>query len=146
MASGTRARKASGPASTGKPSKSSVRILPPARSEASSTVTEARSRRNQAVARPAMPAPTTTTRGRLTVARSRSGLGLARYEPVDQLDQPCEHVRVGLGQYPVAQVEDVAGAAGAAVEPPQPRPLDHRPRGQAQGRVEVPLHGLAGAD
>ena len=68
---------------------------------------------------------------------------------VHQVDDGGQDARVGLGQHAVAQVEDVAGAR-AVVRRGQhgsawPR-LDDRPRRQAEGGVEVALHGAPGPD
>ena len=68
---------------------------------------------------------------------------------VHELDDGGQDARVGLGQDAVAEVEDVARC-----RLPRPRLastarvglLDHGPRRQAQGGVEVALQGVAGTD
>ena len=55
---------------------------------------------------------------------------------VHQLDDPGQHVRVGVRQHAVAEVEDVPGRRAALGHDPAHRALDHRPVGQqhAPGR------------
>ena len=50
------------------------------------------------------------------------------------------------GQHAVAEVEDVARVAAVAASTSTHLGLDHGPRGQADGRVEVALDALVGAD
>ncbi len=80
---GTRASSDSAPTSSGLPAKLSVRILPPRRSPASSTVTSRSApalARRCAAARPAMPAPTMAILGRSSIiaAPARRSLRAAR--------------------------------------------------------------------
>src|SRR6185312_1310582 len=101
-ASGRRVSMASAPTSTGWPATEATRSLPPTCGVASSTVTAAAGARwqtDQAAARPAMPPPTTTT---------STSVG----QLLDQRDDSGQHIGIGLGQYPVAEIENVpAGAA-----------------------------------
>ena len=85
-ASGRRVSTASAPTSTGWPATEATRSLPPTCGVASSTVTaaaELRSQTAQAAARPAMPAPTTTT---CTSVR----------QLLDERDHSGENVGIGL--------------------------------------------------
>ncbi len=65
---------------------------------------------------------------------------------VDELDHPGEHVRVGLRQHAVAEVEDVPGGGPALGQHPAHLPLHHRPAGEQQRRVEVALQGAVRTD
>ena len=60
--------------------------------------------------------------------------------------QPAEHVGVGVGHDAVAEVEDVARAAGRAREHVERRRLDPLPRPEEDGAVEVALHAAVVAD
>src|SRR5699024_4176553 len=101
------------PTSSGTPATRSVRSLPPMRPDASNTVTAhpgpSRVRTRCAAASPLTPPPMIATRP--------AGLPCAISAPpvpsvsVDPLDQAGEHVRVGVGQHPVPQVDDVPGGA-----------------------------------
>ena len=58
---------------------------------------------------------------------------------VDQLDDPREHVGIGLGQHAVAEVEDVPGVAAVAPQHVADLVGDDRPRRAEHRRVEVAL-------
>src|SRR5665809_76577 len=58
---------------------------------------------------------------------------------VHEVDQTTEPVRVGRGEDPVSQVEDVAPAP-AELEHLERLQPEHLPRREAGGRVEIPLH------
>ena len=56
-----------------------------------------------------------------------------------QVDDPREHVRIGLGEHAVAEVEDVALGGGALGEDAADLAVDDVPAGEQQRRVEVAL-------
>ena len=58
---------------------------------------------------------------------------------VDEVDEPAEEIGVGLGQDAVAEVEDVARAAGGLVEDGQGAGPRRLPAREQAGRVEVAL-------
>ena len=62
---------------------------------------------------------------------------------VDQGRHLLEDARVGLRQDAVAQVEDVAGLAAGGPQHPAGLRRGHLPGAQAQGGIEVALHGEA---
>src|SRR5215213_2872018 len=62
---------------------------------------------------------------------------------VHKLSQPSNIINRRLGQDAVAQVEDMTGPAGGAIENGGSALLDPRPGRKQRHRVEVALHGQA---
>jgi DNA helicase IV len=60
---------------------------------------------------------------------------------VDELDETGEHVRIGLRQHAVAEVEHMAGSPPGRVEDDRGAVSRHVPSGRTRGRVEVALNG-----
>ncbi len=60
---------------------------------------------------------------------------------VNQLREAREHRGVGAREHPVAEVEDVAGAAACPREHVERLPFDDVPGRSERGRIEVPLQG-----
>ena len=85
----------------------------------------------------------------LTVPSLRRGPGSSR-DPgrtrVDELGESGERRRIGRRQDAVPEVEDVAGPPGDGVEDPDGRPLDAVEGPEENGRVEISLHAVVGAD
>ena len=122
-----------------------VKILPPQREEDSRTVQVTGGWalvRYQAVASPVMPPPTMAT---CAGTGTSSGIGDGNCRVlVDEVDEPGDAVFGGVGGDAVAEVEDVAGAAGDAIENGF-RAGEHLVgRGQESGGVEVALDGVIG--
>jgi hypothetical protein len=65
---------------------------------------------------------------------------------VDVVGEAGQDVRVRLGQNPVTQVEDVTWSWPGLRHDPVSAVADHRPGGQADGRVQVALEGLVLTD
>src|SRR5947209_15750339 len=104
-ADGTRARKASGPASTGTPASASVRIFPPSRSSASISVTATPACcKKYAVASPVMPPPTTAT-------RLRSGMA-PDVDPADDFGHAGAEGGIGVGGRGAGERQPEAGRLG----------------------------------
>src|SRR5215470_4278944 len=65
---------------------------------------------------------------------------------VHELYDARQHIGIGVGQYAMAEVEDVTLGLGAGIEHVARALLDHRPGGEDGRRVEVALNGLSRAD
>ena len=63
---------------------------------------------------------------------------------MNKVDQTSQGVWVGLGEYAMAQVKDVAGPPGVVIEHSLGFGFDDRPVGEDYGRVEVALHSGVG--
>src|SRR5437867_11052214 len=74
-----------------------------------------------------------------------SGLG-AGGGFVDEIDEPSDVVHRRFGEDAVPQVEDVAGAAGGAVEDRLGVAPNYLEVGKEDRRIEVPLDASLGAD
>jgi len=65
---------------------------------------------------------------------------------VDELHHAGDDRGVGIGQYAVAEVEDVACRGAALAHDPAYLTLDDRPLGEQQGGIEIALHDRSSAD
>src|SRR5262245_14198647 len=75
--------------------------------------------------------------------------GVSREPPRRLVHEPGDaaaQLGVGLGEHPVDEVEDVAGAAAGAVEHVSRAGLRSLPRAEEHGAVEVPLDPAVVAD
>src|SRR5215471_17544655 len=70
----------------------------------------------------------------------------ASAERPDQLGDALEHVRVGVGQHPVPEVEDVPGRGTTFGDDPARLTLDDGPVGEQQRRVEIALYHCTGPE
>src|SRR5262245_18834039 len=110
-------------------------MTPPTRDVASQRVTSTspRATSSRAAARPAMPPPTTATRGLLTPASP------ATRELAHRLDHQRHLRRIGLGQDAVPEVEDVAGDAARCRQHLEDPAAEVLGGSEERGGIEVAL-------
>ena len=121
----------------------SDRREPPCRDQAGDPATDddhvAAVRRAPAARPPNRPAGLISA-GRRSRPRSRGTLA------VDEVDDPGEHVRIGVRRDAVAEVEHVARRLGAGADHLTDPLGQHRPGRGEQGGVEIALHGVRRPD